>query len=247
MPEEIPGEGARRRRGAMRAALLAAVGAAAIAGPGVAAGAVEPPEPGPGLGADTATREPDGDPAAVTAAGVGDGVDDEVDGLDALDGFEEQGLAGLADLTDVADLSDLADLADPGDAADTVGVTELEPALAYALRHLGDPYRLGGAGPRRWDCSGLVQRAYGRAGVRLPRVAADQYRATRRIPRSALRRGDLVFWSTNGRASGVHHVAIYMGGGRYIEAARPGTRVRVSTFAYYNPQMYGRVTRSAGR
>ncbi|MEV5505267.1 C40 family peptidase [Streptomyces orinoci] len=117
----------------------------------------------------------------------------------------------------------------------------LEPAVAYALAHLGDAYALGGTGPHRWDCSGLVQQAYLRVGVKLPRVAADQYRATRRIKRGALRRGDLVFWSSNGRASGVHHVAIYLGDQRYLEAARPGTKVRVSTFSRYNPNLYGRV------
>ncbi|MGK5640406.1 C40 family peptidase, partial [Streptomyces sp. URMC 126] len=117
----------------------------------------------------------------------------------------------------------------------------LEAAVAYALAHIGDVYALGGKGPHRWDCSGLVQMAYRRAGVRLPRIAADQYRATARIPRGALRRGDLVFWSRNGRASGVHHVAIYLGGDRYLEAARPGTKVRISTFARYKPNLYGRV------
>ncbi|MFC5720410.1 NlpC/P60 family protein, partial [Streptomyces gamaensis] len=118
---------------------------------------------------------------------------------------------------------------------------DLEPAVLYALAHLGDAFRMGGAGPRWWDCSGLVQQAYRRAGVRLPRVAADQYRAVRRIPRTALRRGDLVFWSRNGRASGVHHVAIYLGQGRYIEAPHPGRNVRVSTFSRYRPNLYGRI------
>ncbi|RKN63066.1 NlpC/P60 family protein [Streptomyces klenkii] len=117
----------------------------------------------------------------------------------------------------------------------------LEPAIRYALAHVGDPFAMGGDGPRRWDCSGLVQQAYRRAGVRLPRVAADQYRATKRIGRRALRRGDLVFWSRNGRASGVHHVAVYLGGERYVEAPRPGSGVRVSTFGRYRPNAYGRV------
>ncbi|MGI5338152.1 C40 family peptidase [Streptomyces sp. CA-181903] len=128
------------------------------------------------------------------------------------------------------------------DAMDAAAVAKgLEAAVAYALAHVGDAYALGGTGPHRWDCSGLVQVAYRRAGVRLPRVAADQYRATARIPRTSLRRGDLVFWSRNGRASGVHHVAIYLGGSRYLEAARPGTKVRISTFARYKPNLYGRV------
>ncbi|MGK5549577.1 C40 family peptidase [Streptomyces sp. URMC 127] len=121
------------------------------------------------------------------------------------------------------------------------GGDRLEPAIRYALGHVGDSFAMGGDGPRRWDCSGLVQQAYRRAGVRLPRIAADQYRATQRISRRALQRGDLVFWSRNGRASGVHHVALYLGGGRYVEAPRPGLKVRVSTFAHYRPNLYGRV------
>ncbi|MEV8478235.1 C40 family peptidase [Streptomyces sp. NPDC051173] len=121
------------------------------------------------------------------------------------------------------------------------GRRDLEPAIAFAMAHIGDPYALGGNGPHRWDCSGLIQKAYRKAGARLPRIAADQYRATTRIPRSALRRGDIVFWSSNGKASGVHHAAIYLGGKRYIEAPRPGRKVRVSTFAHYDPNLYGRV------
>lgn len=120
------------------------------------------------------------------------------------------------------------------------GAQGLEPAVAFAMGHVGDAYALGGDGPHRWDCSGLVQQAYRRAGVRLPRIAADQYRATSRISRKALRRGDLVFWSSDGRASGIHHVGVYLGGGRYIEAARPGTKVRISAFARYSPNLYGR-------
>ncbi|UQI43553.1 NlpC/P60 family protein [Streptomyces sp. HU2014] len=132
----------------------------------------------------------------------------------------------------------------PGKPAPRPPVTrghDLEAAISFALAHIGDPYVLGGTGPRRWDCSGLIQQAYRRAGVRLPRIAADQYRATVRITRSALRRGDLVFWTNNGRISGIHHAAIYLGGGRYIEAPRPGRKVRISTFSYYNPNLYGRV------
>ncbi|MCC3772618.1 C40 family peptidase, partial [Streptomyces sp. UNOC14_S4] len=126
-----------------------------------------------------------------------------------------------------------------GEAA--AGRRDLEPAIAFAMARIGDAYALGGNGPHKWDCSGLIQQAYRRAGVKLPRVAADQYRATMRIKRSSLRRGDIVFWSGDGRASGVHHAGIYLGGGRYIEAPRPGKKVRVSTFARYNPNLYGRV------
>ncbi|MYY85244.1 hypothetical protein GT044_28985, partial [Streptomyces sp. SID335] len=116
-----------------------------------------------------------------------------------------------------------------------------EAAISYAMRHLGDPYVWGGNGPHGWDCSGLVMAAYRQAGIALPRVADAQYRATQPISRGQLRRGDLVFWSSDGSASGVHHVAIYLGGGQYLEAPRPGKNVRVSSFSWYDPNLYGRV------
>ncbi|QES42255.1 hypothetical protein DEJ49_15765 [Streptomyces venezuelae] len=116
-----------------------------------------------------------------------------------------------------------------------------EAAISYAMRHLGDPYVWGGNGPHGWDCSGLVMAAYRQAGIALPRVADAQYRATRPISRGQLRRGDLVFWSGDGSASGVHHVAIYLGDGQYLEAPRPGKNVRVSSFSWYAPNLYGRV------
>ncbi|MFF7635674.1 C40 family peptidase [Kitasatospora sp. NPDC008050] len=116
-----------------------------------------------------------------------------------------------------------------------------EPAVAYALAQLGKPYVWGGNGPAGYDCSGLVQQAYRRAGIELPRVADDQYAATTPISSGQLRRGDLMFWSDSGRPSGIHHVAIYLGDGQYVEAPRPGRNVRVSTLnAGYYPTQLGR-------
>lgn len=235
-PAESDDEGG-ARRGAVRGALVAAVGVAVIAGSGPAAAwAGDPPDPAVAVPA-AQDPSPEGQPdpgaspeeAASDQAGEG-GVPEGEAEAEAAPGPEE-GLAGSAEEED----------------AEAAAGKGLEPAVAYAVAHIGDPYALGGNGPHRWDCSGLVQEAYRRAGVRLPRIAADQYRATARIPRAALRRGDLVFWSSNGRASGVHHVAIYLGGGRYLEAARPGTKVRISTFSRYSPNLYGRVRPAGGR
>ncbi|MBC2877792.1 MULTISPECIES: C40 family peptidase [Streptomyces] len=183
------------------------------------------------------------EPETPAAPGAGEAVLPEADGTGADSGgpgdtavpAEPAGLPAPEAETPAAGADAMDDM---GAAAVAKG---LEAAVVYALAHIGDAYALGGTGPHRWDCSGLVQVAYRRAGVRLPRIAADQYRATARIPRTSLRRGDLVFWSRNGRASGVHHVAIYLGDSRYLEAARPGTKVRISTFARYKPNLYGRV------
>lgn len=113
--------------------------------------------------------------------------------------------------------------------------------IGYALAQLGKPYVWGGDGPSGYDCSGLVQQAFRRAGVALPRVADDQYAATTPIAQDRLRRGDLLFWSDSGRASGIHHVGIYLGGGKFVEAPRPGKTVRVSTISSgFRPTHFGR-------
>ncbi|MFD8596146.1 C40 family peptidase [Kitasatospora sp. NPDC059646] len=117
----------------------------------------------------------------------------------------------------------------------------VEAAVSYALAQVGKPYVWGGNGPNGFDCSGLVQQAFRRAGVSTPRVADDQYRATTPITSKQLQRGDLVFWSGNGRVSGIHHVAIYLGDGTYVEAPRPGKNVRVSRLSSgYYPDFFGR-------
>jgi cell wall-associated NlpC family hydrolase len=123
------------------------------------------------------------------------------------------------------------------------GAVNVEAAISFAEAQLGKPYVWGGDGPYGYDCSGLVQQYFFRAGVTLPRVAADQYRATAPISPSQLRRGDLIFWSSSTRSSGIHHVAIYLGGGRYIEAPHPGADVRISVLSTgYYPDFFGRVT-----
>jgi cell wall-associated NlpC family hydrolase len=94
-------------------------------------------------------------------------------------------------------------------------------AVRFAYRQLGKPYRWGGTGPRAYDCSGLVQRAWRAAGVRIPRVTYAQFRIRPHIRRRNLRPGDLVFFHGRG------HVGIYVGRGRFIHAPNSGSRVKV--------------------
>ncbi|MGW0770756.1 C40 family peptidase [Streptomyces sp. NPDC002676] len=91
-----------------------------------------------------------------------------------------------------------------------------------------------GANIKGFDCSGLTQYAYARVGIQLPRTAAAQARAGQRIPAGlstmALKPGDLVFYAfAPGRDSTIYHVGIYVGGGQMINAARPGTVVRLDS------------------
>ncbi|MER5184773.1 C40 family peptidase [Streptomyces sp. NPDC002896] len=89
-----------------------------------------------------------------------------------------------------------------------------------------------GASIKGYDCSGLTLYAYAKVGIRLPRTAAAQAGAGKRIPTSlgaaALKPGDLVFYAyAPGRDSTIYHVGIYVGGGQMVNAARPGTLVRL--------------------
>jgi cell wall-associated NlpC family hydrolase len=96
-------------------------------------------------------------------------------------------------------------------------------AVQIANHLTGIPYRWGGASPQGgFDCSGLVQYVYRKLGVSLPHYAAGQYGRGRHVARGSLRAGDLVFFS------GLGHVGIYAGSGKFIHAPRSGTTVRWS-------------------
>lgn len=90
----------------------------------------------------------------------------------------------------------------------------------------GIPGPAGDPGDRvGFDCSGLMLYAFNGAGVPLPRVSRNQYNAGRKVPVSERQPGDMVFFK-NGNAP-IHHVAMYIGGGRMIEAPYTGSEVRV--------------------
>ncbi|QES52433.1 peptidase P60 [Streptomyces venezuelae] len=104
-------------------------------------------------------------------------------------------------------------------------------AIYFAQKQLGTPYLWGGEGGvednGRFDCSGLTQAAYETVGIRLPRVANDQYNAGPHPARNELLPGDLVFFSddlTNSRA--IRHVGLYVGGGYMINAPFTGAVIR---------------------
>ncbi|MEU9332127.1 NlpC/P60 family protein [Streptomyces sp. NPDC048290] len=96
-------------------------------------------------------------------------------------------------------------------------------AVSYARQKLGSPYVWGATGPDAFDCSGLIQAAYRSAGVSLPRTTYAQIDAGRRLSRSELRPGDLVFFY-----SGISHVGLYIGDGQMIHAPNPSSPVRVA-------------------
>jgi len=99
-------------------------------------------------------------------------------------------------------------------------------AMQAALAQRGVPYVWGGETPGGgFDCSGLTQWAYRQAGVNIPRSAAAQYGIGQLVSRDALRPGDLIFFGRT--ASGIYHVAMYVGNGMVVHAPTEGENVKV--------------------
>ncbi|MEU2908808.1 NlpC/P60 family protein [Streptomyces massasporeus] len=114
-------------------------------------------------------------------------------------------------------------LSAPGSASSQAPNSRAAAAVSYAYQKLGSPYVWGATGPNAFDCSGLVQAAYRAAGVSLPRTTYSQIAAGRRVSRSELLPGDLVFFY-----AGISHVGIYVGNGRMIHAPNSSAPVRVA-------------------
>lgn len=100
-----------------------------------------------------------------------------------------------------------------------------ERAFDAARAKLGAPYGSGAAGPDAFDCSGLVQWAYRRAGRDLPRTSGEQLAAGTPVAQSELRVGDLVSFYGGG------HSGLYAGNGTVIHAGTESTGVELAPLA----------------
>ena len=120
----------------------------------------------------------------------------------------------------------IARLTQGAKAARAAQVQELrERIVRVAKRQVGDRYSAGSSGPHAFDCSGLTRYVYKTVlGKDLPHHSRSQYAKVTKIPRSKAKPGDLVFFFRNG----AHHVGIYIGNGKMVDAAGYGKGVRVS-------------------
>jgi cell wall-associated NlpC family hydrolase len=101
-------------------------------------------------------------------------------------------------------------------------------AIAFALSQIGKPYVWGATGPNAYDCSGLMLRAYQAGGINLPRVSVDQFHGGALLPVRQAQPGDLMFLAYNpDDPRTIHHVFMYLGNNRIVEAPQPGTPVHV--------------------
>jgi cell wall-associated NlpC family hydrolase len=128
------------------------------------------------------------------------------------------------------------------DNAGSGSASKAQAAIAAAKAYLGTPYAWGGGGTRGpgpgldpdrgvigFDCSGLTQYAYGRAGIAIARNSRAQYTSLPKVADDDLQPGDLVFWGTDGSdPSTIEHVAIYLGGNQVIQAPQSGDVVKIS-------------------
>ncbi len=106
-------------------------------------------------------------------------------------------------------------------------------ALDFAYAQLGKPYIWGGNGPDGYDCSGLTMRAWGAAGVSLPRTTYAQATVGTRVSYNSMQPGDLVFFYPE-----LSHVGLYVGNGQMIHAPSSGRTIEVVSLSGYWSQHF---------
>ncbi len=104
-----------------------------------------------------------------------------------------------------------------------------QKAVEVALAQLGDPYVWAAEGPNTFDCSGLMQYAAAKAGIKIPRVARDQYQQLPKVHSPDVRPGDLIFPDAQFNGGRPGHVMMYIGNGKCIHAPQPGDVVRITS------------------
>jgi len=122
----------------------------------------------------------------------------------------------------------------------STSVGQRRAAVAFAEAQLGKPYVAGGRGPDNYDCSGLTSAAYIHAGVPMIAYSQAQFAAYQKIPVGSLQPGDLVFYAFDtGDWGTIHHVGMYVGGGRMVEAPHTGDVVKFQTIWLPGLMAYG--------
>jgi hypothetical protein len=111
-------------------------------------------------------------------------------------------------------------------------VSKIDTLIAVVAAELGKPYLFGADGPDQFDCSGLTEWGYAHVGISLPHKASEQQKLATPVKNPLP--GDLVFYGQP-----AHHVGLYIGGGKMIDAPDRGLKVRIDNVG--TPTGYGRV------
>ncbi|MGV3240836.1 C40 family peptidase, partial [Streptococcus hyovaginalis] len=102
----------------------------------------------------------------------------------------------------------------------------------------GSPYKYGGTSPKGCDCSGFVGSRYTKVGKSLPRTTADMSKKGKKVKKSNLKKGDLIFFKTYKK--GASHVGIYIGSNQFIHSSSSkGVKVDKLSNSYWKTKYYG--------
>lgn len=126
--------------------------------------------------------------------------------------------------------------ADAASAAPGAGAS-LQETIDAARGVIGTPYRTAGTTTAGFDCSGLTQWAFRKAGITLPRTSFQQYRKGESVARSEIQAGDLVFFNSAG--SGASHVGIATSATKAISATSSGVKEHSFASGYWNAHYVG--------
>lgn len=112
----------------------------------------------------------------------------------------------------------------------SINAAKRQPVLKNALSYIGTPYRYGGQHPKEgFDCSGFVNYVFNKTThVSLPRQTSQIAKVSRPVPKSSLKKGDLVFFNTSGAYT---HMGIYIGNDQFVHApsSRNNGKVRIDS------------------
>jgi len=109
-----------------------------------------------------------------------------------------------------------------------------------AKKYIGTRYKYGANSRHAVDCSSFVQRVFKQVHTKLPRTSREQAKVGKRVKKSELKPGDLVFFSSK-KTRGVAHVGIYIGGGKFIHASSGAKKVTITPLnkRYYKKHFKG--------
>ncbi|MDR1712305.1 MAG: C40 family peptidase [Propionibacteriaceae bacterium] len=114
-------------------------------------------------------------------------------------------------------------------------------AVKYAISKVKTgQYVWGASGPNSFDCSGLMLASYRSVGISLPHSSKAQSKIGRAVSRSELKPGDLIFWYHP-----IHHVGMYIGGGKIVHARNTRSDLVIQTLNSY-PAPYAGARRVVG-